>query len=763
MSSLDARGAFVLAALLSSAVPAAAQQFQYQAGALPGAARWTEGVTSADVDNDGDLDVFFAEGEGFSSAGTKRQNILLVNKLVENGSLSFADESVARLGTHLSNAKGVCTGDADGDGYQDALFANAFNTDTPFLYMNRGAAQPGFFDLESSTRGLTTVLNSASAQFGDLDDDGDLDLVINHVGANYLGGAGAKPKLYINDGTGHFAEKTGAGWNPPNKAAQMDVQFTDVDGDWDLDFVGYCRTSNTGGNHYLMLNDGAANFTDASTTLPNGSTSCYEAEVADLDGDTDIDVFMVSLSGFQEGAVRNNWIENGQTTLSFTALSPLSLAQDDNEIALCDFDNDGDLDAFVGSLGTQERLWRNDGGMTFAANHTAIQVVSDSTLDCTFADVDNDGDYDLITAQGESNSAQWANKLYLNTGSPDTIAPKVLGRRIPDPLTSDVGPWLAYAKIQDQVLDDGENYCGATAHFVVNPAPTNPFVTIQAGSFSPANLNVPAGTLVTWQNAAGGAQSVTSTTAPWTYDSGTLANGQLYQHAFVRPGVYAYTSGPGGFSGTVTVTGSADAVAGTRSGGGLYRFAMTGNAAGASTQLYYELEFTDWAGNVSVTDAEVIIKSASTGTAYCFGDGTGTSCPCNNHGAAGAGCMNSTGNGARLSAEGTPSVGADTVVLKVSDSTPGQPGLFFQGDNAVNGGLGTTFGDGLRCAGGGVVRLQVRVASGTGEALTTIGLAAKGGVGAGQTKRYQWWYRDPSFSPCLSAFNLSNGLELSWN
>src|SRR6185436_1179318 len=98
---------------LSRALPVAvllssfdsAKQFQHQVGLLPGPSRWTEGVECADVDHDGDLDIFFAEGDGYSSAGTKRQNILLINQFVPTGTLTFTDESVARLGAHVSNAK----------------------------------------------------------------------------------------------------------------------------------------------------------------------------------------------------------------------------------------------------------------------------------------------------------------------------------------------------------------------------------------------------------------------------------------------------------------------------------------------------------------------------------------------------------------------------------------------------------------------------------------------------------------------------------
>ncbi|MAF67590.1 MAG: hypothetical protein CMJ84_18285 [Planctomycetes bacterium] len=147
-------------------------------------------------------------------------------------------------------------------------------------------------------------------------------------------------------------------------------------------------------------------------------------------------------------------------------------------------------------------------------------------------------------------------------------------------------------------------------------------------------------------------------------------------------------------------------------------------------------------------------------TAFCFGDGSGTACPCSNGGASGEGCANGTGSGAIIGTSGSTSIAAGDLVLAGSQLVPNQPGLYFQGDNAVSGGNGVTFGDGLRCAGGNVVRLQVRVASGSGTSATTIDIAAKGGVSAGDTKHYQVWYRDPASTPCGTTFNLSNGVSV---
>ena len=160
-----------------------------------------------------------------------------------------------------------------------------------------------------------------------------------------------------------------------------------------------------------------------------------------------------------------------------------------------------------------------------------------------------------------------------------------------------------------------------------------------------------------------------------------------------------------------------------------------------------------------VNGFQFVEGGAPPGSAICFGDGGGTSCPCGNNG--GGGCANSTGAGSTLIGAGSNSVSAGDLALSASNALPGQPGLFFQGDNAINGGNGNVFGDGLRCCGGNVIRLQVVVPDANGNAATSVNIAASGGVSPGDTKCYQYWYRDPA-GPCGSGFNLTNGYQVSW-
>ncbi len=151
--------------------------------------------------------------------------------------------------------------------------------------------------------------------------------------------------------------------------------------------------------------------------------------------------------------------------------------------------------------------------------------------------------------------------------------------------------------------------------------------------------------------------------------------------------------------------------------------------------------------------------------AFCNGDGSGTLCPCGNQndGSNGvAGCANSAGaGGGKLVATGSSSIAAGDLVLAGSTLQTGQAGLYLQGNNATGGGNGTAFGDGLRCAGGGVVRLQIRNSGMSGSSFTTVNIGSIGGVAPGDVKRYQLWFRDTA-GLCGSGFNFTNGVEVTW-
>ena len=146
-------------------------------------------------------------------------------------------------------------------------------------------------------------------------------------------------------------------------------------------------------------------------------------------------------------------------------------------------------------------------------------------------------------------------------------------------------------------------------------------------------------------------------------------------------------------------------------------------------------------------------------------------CPCGNCDSTSTGVVGCANGaqlpdlvGAGLTASGSTSVSESPPTFKLIGGSlvTNQPGLYFQGNNAVNSGSGNTFGDGLRCAGGSVIRLQVRAANSSGVSETNIDLIAKGGITSGAVKHYQLWYRDPASTICGTSFNLTNGVKVTF-
>jgi hypothetical protein len=156
----------------------------------------------------------------------------------------------------------------------------------------------------------------------------------------------------------------------------------------------------------------------------------------------------------------------------------------------------------------------------------------------------------------------------------------------------------------------------------------------------------------------------------------------------------------------------------------------------------------------------------SQGTDFCTGDGTGTACPCGNASGLGAGqgCLSSIGIGARLTSSGTPSLANDTLSLN-GTQMPNAPCLYFQGTTQSGGGAGVVFGDGLRCAGGSIVRLSTETNTSGASQYPAVGqpsVSVRGQVTTPGVRDYQVWYRNAAAFCTPSTFNLSNGHEITW-
>lgn len=162
---------------------------------------------------------------------------------------------------------------------------------------------------------------------------------------------------------------------------------------------------------------------------------------------------------------------------------------------------------------------------------------------------------------------------------------------------------------------------------------------------------------------------------------------------------------------------------------------------------------------------ETYVLNAPLSGEYCFGDGTGSNCPCGNTGTSYNGCASSVNySGAHLYAFGSASVGNDSFLLSAW-SMPNSFALFFQGTQRTAGGAGAVFGDGLRCASGTIRRLGAKMnSSGMSEypGGTDVPISVKGANTAGAVRDYQCWYRNAATFCTPSTFNLTNGVEVTW-
>ena len=186
--------------------------------------------------------------------------------------------------------------------------------------------------------------------------------------------------------------------------------------------------------------------------------------------------------------------------------------------------------------------------------------------------------------------------------------------------------------------------------------------------------------------------------------------------------------------------------------------------AGEAVTVYDETLAAIVIGNGRGID---MVGSAAAGLGFCFGDGLGLPCPCALNGNPGKGCPNSVSpGGARLATYGQASVSADTLALE-GRFMANSSALYFQGTSQLGGGLGTVFGDGLRCAGGSVLRLGTKINilglsrfPGPGDQSVSV----RGACTAGATRTYQIWYRNADPAYCTaSTFNLTNGVQVVWN
>jgi len=265
----------------------------------------------------------------------------------------------------------VDLGDIDGDGDLDLVFAR--ETATDLLYRNDGNRV--FTDV--STTALPTISDDTHvARFFDADGDGDLDLLCGNTGAS---------RLFSNDGLGNFTEAVGA---LPTTGGTRDVAIGDVDLDGDLDIVAGIRTS----SNQLWLNQNGT-FQVAAAQMSNIIQATKAVELADLDGDGDLDLMIGNDHSVSDP---RSWMIFNDGTGDFTGTPIVISTGRVHSITAADIEGDGDIDFAICGHNMPTQLFANVGNGSFLSPPGAMTLDTRYANEIAWTDVDGDGDLDLL-------------------------------------------------------------------------------------------------------------------------------------------------------------------------------------------------------------------------------------------------------------------------------------------------------------------------------------------------------------------------------
>ncbi|MEW6160187.1 MAG: CRTAC1 family protein [Verrucomicrobiota bacterium] len=356
-----------------------------------------------------------------AEAGVLGKTVRINADVTSVGVPSFTKVTTGPVVTNVAAAWGAAWGDIDNDGFIDL---HVGNEGVDFLYHNN---RDGTF---ASIINSPVVMNDSDGgdggAFADYDNDGHLDLIVGGYG-------GPRNKLFHNNGDGTFTRTTGNA-----VVAEGDANSTHW-GDYNQDgYVDLLIVSSQSSNIRLFRNSGGGSGSFTKMTAAQAGPILAETERAvegiwsDFDNDGDLDVLVIYYMTGRIGLYRNHGngtfssrlLRSEVGDLEAVLVGPLAAAWGD-------YDNDGDLDLFATQANdsflnglTSDVLFRNNGQGAFTQVTTTAGGPLVNELQpgggCAWADYDNDGWLDLYVANpGLSRNAGESgrkNLLYHNNG-----------------------------------------------------------------------------------------------------------------------------------------------------------------------------------------------------------------------------------------------------------------------------------------------------------------------------------------------------------
>ncbi|MDO6541468.1 FG-GAP repeat domain-containing protein [Photobacterium sanguinicancri] len=294
----------------------------------------------------------------------------------------------------------VALGDLDGDGDLDFVLS-AEEGDVLSVYLNDGK---GNFAKDTDLLPQTEDTGIYSVKVADLDNDGDLDVVALRAGASSASG---RTLIYLNQGNGKFIDSQQQLMSKVNRNKISVLAIGDMNNDGHLDIV--VGESGTGSKGLVYLNNGEGIFESSKVIWDGNNESSTSVVLADVNDNGKLDVFVTDEDG------RNRlYLNEGDVTFN---LSNSNFGTQGQRAVFSDINSNGKPDILILDANSLVTAYSNNGNGTYTLSHTVVGA-SDfgKTEDLHTTDLDKDGDEDLVVLGYKSETPKPVyGRIYHNT------------------------------------------------------------------------------------------------------------------------------------------------------------------------------------------------------------------------------------------------------------------------------------------------------------------------------------------------------------